>query len=207
MTTAGGDVPGDASGSPGHPPNPATESDDKDATRPRQPKTVKPAGWCEPSPTGWSVTLLHTLGGPPRRLRRHPSPEGNFPWLRRCTRLGDHPVGSADTPPQRGIFRGFGAAHAWETTPSAPPTPLPRGEFSVAPALHTLGGPPRRLRRHPSPEGNSLRRLCRRPSSGASRTTPAPPTPFPGGIFDLTIESWRRVFRAISAGRLRCHTT
>ena len=26
---------------------------------------------------------LHPLGRPPRRLRRH-SPEGNFPWLRRC---------------------------------------------------------------------------------------------------------------------------
>jgi len=40
----------------------------------------------------------------------------------------NHPVGSAATPPQRGIFRGWGAA---------PPAE-----------------PPRRLRRHPSPEGN-----------------------------------------------------
>ena len=47
---------------------------------------------------------LHLLGGPPRRLRRHPSAEGNFLWLRRCT-------------PR-------------ETTPSAPP-PFRRGGLSV----------------------------------------------------------------------------
>jgi len=48
--------------------HPATESDDKDATRPRQPKTSKPSRRREPSPTGWSVTLLRTPRKPPRRF-------------------------------------------------------------------------------------------------------------------------------------------
>jgi len=110
---------------PASPPN----FDDKDAKRPRQHKKGnRPPRWL------WRCTPHGTTPSVASRLP--PLRRGEFSVAPALHPSRDHPVSSADTPPQRGIFRGSGAAPLARPPRRLRRHPSPEEEFSVAPALH-----------------------------------------------------------------------